>query len=161
MGMVIPVGGVTAYLADIDPPGGPASRPARCFSAGWVTNRSTSWPFSGSGASSAIRTASSSAVSPLATLFDWADDHGARVLAQLHSHGLSARMSVTDQALRTDGRGLHQHDRSRGRRARRRTLADGMVDVRWRTVGASGPARVAEGSCLTVVFDESEAVRDG
>ncbi|HVA85474.1 MAG TPA: hypothetical protein VNF73_04035 [Candidatus Saccharimonadales bacterium] len=96
----------------------------------------------------------------LATLFDWADDRDARVLAQLHSHGLSALMSVTDQRFGLTVEGFTSAIVPEAACPPADPSRWGWWMFRGGLWEPSAPARVAEGSCLTVVFDES-GVRDG
>ncbi len=96
----------------------------------------------------------------LAILFDWADDHDLRVLAQVHSHGMSARMSVTDKRF-----GLTVENFISAIVPEASSPPDDPSRWGWWTFHSGGwmpnePARAVAGSCQTIVFDES-GVWDG
>ncbi len=160
MGMVIPVGGVTTILADIRLHGR-AGLETGAMLLGRMSERQIDI-VALLGDRGIERHPDYLVITgvALATLFDWADDRGAQVLAQLHSHGLSARMSVTDQRFGLTVEGFTSTIVPEAACPSADPSRWGWWTFRGGRWEPSEPARVAEGSCLTVVFDES-GVRDG
>lgn len=96
----------------------------------------------------------------LASLFNWAEDRAARVLAQLHSHGLSARMSLTDRRFGLTIEGFTSAIVPEAAGPAADPNRWGWWTFRGGRWESSEPAQVVDGPCVTVVFDE-DGVRDG
>jgi len=96
----------------------------------------------------------------MAALFNWADDHESRVVAQLHSHALEARMSVTDKRFGLTVEGFTSAIVPYAARPTADPNRWGWWTFRGGGWVSAQPAQLAKGSCHTVVFDEG-GVRDG